>query len=76
MLTDVVTIRFCPTNKNAIPLNADNYLICRLNNLLDNFSPCDSNTLSVIFQIYCMNVYMAVRYDSFCCDTTLPVNIK
>ena len=57
MLTDVVTIRFCPTNKNAIPLNADNYLICRLNNLLD--------TLSVIFQIYCMNVYMAVRYDSW-----------
>ena len=68
MLTDVVTIRFCPTNKNAIPLNADNYLICRLNNLLD--------TLSVIFQIYCMNVYMAVRYDSFCYETTLPVNIK
>ena len=30
----------CPTNKNVLPLNAVNYLNCRLNNLLAEFSHC------------------------------------
>ena len=45
----------CPTN--VLPLNAVNYLNCRLNNLLADFSHCDSKTLSVLFGTYCMNVY-------------------
>ena len=36
----------CPTNKNVLPLNDLN---CRLNNLLADFSHCDSKTLSVLF---------------------------
>ena len=47
----------CPTNKNVLPLNAVNDLNCRLNNLLADFSHCDSKTLSVLFRTYCMNVY-------------------
>ena len=51
----------CPTNKNVLPLNAVNDLNCRLNNLLADFSHCDTKTLSVLFRTYCMNV-MAVKY--------------
>ena len=47
----------CPTNKNVLTLNAVNDLSCRLNNLLADFSHCDSKTLSVLFRTYCMNVY-------------------
>ena len=42
----------CHTNKNVLPLNAVNDLNCRLNNLLADFSHCDSKTLSVLFKIY------------------------
>ena len=47
----------CPINKNVLPLNAFNDLNCRLNNLLADFSHCDSKTLSVLYRTYCMNVY-------------------
>ena len=47
----------CSTNKNVLPLNAVNDLNCRLNNLLADFSHCDSKTLSVLLRTYCMNVY-------------------
>ena len=47
----------CPTNKNVLPLNPVNDLNCRLNNLLADFSHCDSKTLSVLFRTYCTNVY-------------------
>ena len=29
----------------------------RLNNLLSEFSHCDSGTLSTLFRTYCMNIY-------------------
>ena len=32
-------------------------LNCRLNNLLADFSHCNSNTLSTLFNSYCMNIY-------------------
>ena len=32
-------------------------LNCRLNNFLVDFSHCNSNTLSTLFNSYCMNVY-------------------
>ena len=47
----------CPINKKVLPLNAVDDLNCRLNNLLADFSYCDSKTLSVLFRRYCMNVY-------------------
>ena len=47
----------CSTNKNVLPLNVVNDLNCKLNNLLADFSYCDSKTLSVLFRTYCMNVY-------------------
>ena len=47
----------CHTNKTVLPLDAVNDLNCRLNNLLADFSHCDSKTLSVLFRAYCMNVY-------------------
>ena len=35
----------------------------RLNNLLAEFSHCDSGTLSTLFQTYCMNIYhMGVKH--------------
>ena len=49
--------KLCATNKNVLPLNAVNDLNCRLNNLLADFSHCDSKALSVVCRKYCMNVY-------------------
>ena len=34
-----------PTNKNVLPLNAVNDLNCRLNNLVADYSHCDSKTV-------------------------------
>ena len=58
MLTNAVTSakKLCSTNKNVLPLNVVNDLNCKLNNLLDDFSHCDSKTLSVLFRTYCMKV--------------------
>ena len=47
----------CLTNTDVLPLNAVSDLNCGLNNLLADFSHCDSKTLSVLFRTYCMNVY-------------------
>ena len=48
--------KFCP-HYNMLVDNAVNDLNCKLNNLLADFSHCNSSTLSVLFQSYCMNVY-------------------
>ena len=32
-------------------------LNCRLNNLLADFSHCNSNTIFTLFNYYCINVY-------------------
>ena len=47
----------CSNNRNVLIGNAVSDLNCRLNNLLADFSHCDSNTLSLLFQSYCMNIY-------------------
>ena len=50
--------------KKRIHLNAVNDLNFGLNNLLSDFSCCDSKTQSVLFRSYCMEVH-AVKLKAF-----------
>ena len=47
----------CTSDKHVMIDSAVKDLNCRLNNLLADFSHCNSNTLSTLFNSYCMNVY-------------------
>ena len=47
----------CTSDKHVMIDSAVKDLNCRLNNLLADFSHCNSDTLSTLFNSYCMNVY-------------------
>ena len=47
----------CTSDKHVIIDSAVKNLNCRFNNLFADFSHCNSNTLSTLFNFYCMNVY-------------------
>ena len=47
----------CSHDENVIIDNAITDMNMRLNNLLSEFSHCDSGTLSTLFRTYCMNIY-------------------
>ena len=47
----------CTSDKHVMVDSAVKDLNCRLNNLLADFSHCNSDTLSTLFNSYCMNVY-------------------
>ena len=47
----------CTSDKHVMIDSAVKDLNCRLNNLLADFSHCNNNTLSTLFNSYCMNVY-------------------
>ena len=47
----------CTSDKHVMIDSAVKDLNCRLNNLLADFSHCNSNTLFTLFNSYCMNVY-------------------
>ena len=49
--------KLCPSHYKILVDNAVNGLNCKLNNLLATFSNCNSSSLSVLFQSYCMNAY-------------------
>ena len=49
--------KLCPSLYIILVDNAVNDLNCKLNNPLADFSHCNSSTLSILFQSYCMNVY-------------------
>ena len=51
----------CSHDENVIIDNAVTDMNMRLNNLLSEFSHCDSGTLSTLFRTYCMNIYMGVK---------------
>ena len=44
-------------NKKLLIQNAKCDLKCRMNSLLVNFSYCKSDTVSMLFKSYCMNIY-------------------
>ena len=56
----------CSHDENVIIDNAITNMNIRLNNLLSEFSHCDSDTLSTLFRTYCMNIYgcQTWRYNS------------
>ena len=56
----------CSHVENVIIDNAITDMNMRLNNLLSEFSHCDSGTLSTLFRTYCMNIYgcQTWRYNS------------
>ena len=56
----------CSHNENVIIDNAITDMNMRLNNLLSEFSHCDSGTLSTLFRTYCMNICgcQTWRYNS------------
>ena len=56
----------CSHDENVIIDNAITDMNMRLNNLLSEFSHCDSGTLSTLFRTYCMNIYgcQTWRYNS------------
>ena len=47
----------CSHDENVIIDNAITDMNMILNNLLSEFSHCDSGTLSTLFRTYCMNIY-------------------
>ena len=47
----------CTSDKHVMIDSAVKDLNCRLNNLLADFSHCNSDTISTLFNSYCMNVY-------------------
>ena len=47
----------CSHNENVIIYNIITDMKRRLNNLLAEFSHCDSGTLSPLFRTSCMNIY-------------------
>ena len=47
----------CSHDENVIIDNAIIDMNMRLNNVLFEFSHCDSCTLSTLFRTYCMNIY-------------------
>ena len=49
--------KLCSSHYNILVDNAVNDLNCKLNHLLADFLHCNSSTLSVLYQSYCMNVY-------------------
>ena len=49
--------KLCTTNNNICVDQAVTDLNVRLNNLLSDFSHCSTNTLSILFKTYCMNIY-------------------
>ena len=50
----------CSHDENVIIDNAITDMNMRLNNLLSEFSHCDSGTLSTLFRTYCMNIIIWV----------------
>ena len=56
----------CSHDENVIIDNAITDMNMRLNNLLSEFSHCDSGTLSTLFRTSCMNIYgcQTWRYNS------------
>ena len=58
--------KICSHDENVIIDNAITDMNMRLNNLLSEFSHCDSGTLSTLFRTYCMNIYgcQTWRYNS------------
>ena len=46
----------CSHDENVIIYNAITDMNMRLNNLLSEFSHCDSGILSTLFRTYCMNI--------------------
>ena len=44
-------------NKKLLIENAKCDLNCRMNSLLADFSYCNSDTISMLFKSYCMNIY-------------------
>ena len=44
-------------NKKLLIQNAKCDLNCRMNSLLADFSYCNSDTISMLFKSYCMNIY-------------------
>ena len=61
----------CSHDETVIIDNAITDMNMRLNNLLSEFSHCDSGTLSTLFRTYCMNIYgcQTWRYNSNYLDT-------
>ena len=47
----------CTNDKHVMIDSAVRDLNCRLNNLFPDFSHCNSNTLSTLFNSYCMNLF-------------------
>ena len=47
----------CTSDKHVMIDSTVKDLNCRINNLLADFSHCNSDTLSTLFNSYCMNVY-------------------
>ena len=46
----------CTTDKHFMIDSAVKQMNCKLNNLFADFSDCNINTLSTLFNSYCMNV--------------------
>ena len=44
-------------NKKLLIQNAKCDLNCRINSLLEDFSYCNSHTISMLFKSYCINIY-------------------
>ena len=54
----VLVLRHSSTiGKQEFHLDLPQNLNMRLNNLLAEFSHCDSGTLSTLFRTYCINIY-------------------
>ena len=52
----------CIHDENVIIDNAITDMNMGLNNLLSEFSHCDSGTLSTLFRTYCMNIIYSIIY--------------
>ena len=52
----------CASDNHVMIASAVKDLNCRLNNLLADFFHCNSNSLSTLFNSYCMNVNILTHF--------------
>ena len=52
-------IEISTVNKKLMIQNAKCDLNCRMNNLLTEFTYCNSDTISMLFKSYCINIYVS-----------------